>query len=126
MTFVPRVNEAREIAASGQVRAMIDLSDGISRDLGHICRESGVGAILYAEQIPVHTDAGRMGRLWWSPLEHALHDGEDYELLYVAEGEMPAGVPGIYVGMTTAEPGVRLRTAAGDVPLEVKGWEHGL
>jgi thiamine-monophosphate kinase len=126
MSFVPRVNEAREIAASGQVRAMIDLSDGISRDLGHICRESGVGAILYAEQIPVHADAGRMGRLWWSPLEHALHDGEDYELLFVAEGEMPPGVPGIYVGMTTAEPGVRLRTAAGDVPLEVKGWEHGL
>jgi thiamine-monophosphate kinase len=127
MTFVPRVAEARQIAATGRVRAMIDLSDGISRDLGHICRESGVGAVIYAERIPVHLDAGRMGRAGWSPLEHALHDGEDYEVLYVAEGEMPPETLGIFVGMTTAEPGVRLRTpGGGDVPLEVKGWEHGL
>ncbi|MDB5319310.1 MAG: thiamine-monophosphate kinase [Phycisphaerales bacterium] len=127
MSFTPRVLEARQIAATGAVRAMIDLSDGISRDLGHICRESGVGAILYADRIPVHADAGRMARAGWSPLEHALHDGEDYELLYVADREMPAGIPGIFVGITTAEPGVRLRTAAGgDVALEVKGWEHVL
>jgi thiamine-monophosphate kinase len=126
MAFTPRVVEARQIAASGAVRAMIDLSDGISRDLGHICRESGVGAVLFADRIPVHADAGRMARAGWSPLQHALHDGEDYELLYVAEGEMPAGMPGIFVGVTTAEPGIRLRTTEGDVSVAVKGWEHAL
>jgi len=110
------------------VTAMIDLSDGLSRDLGHICQQSNVGAIVEAAAVPIHADAvdvsRRDGR---EALEHALHDGEDYELLYVAEGEMPTGTPGIFVGMTTVEAGVRLRTAGGgDVPLEVKGWEHGL
>jgi thiamine-monophosphate kinase len=92
----------------------------LSRDLGHICRESGVGAIVFAEKVAIHADAVAASRDGRSPLEHALHDGEDYELLYTARGD----APGILIGVTTAESGVRLRTAAGDVALEAKGWEH--
>ena len=123
MTFMPRVNEARARASSGAVTAMIDISDGLSRDLGHLCRESGVGAVLFAEKIPIHEDAVAASRQdGRAALEHALHDGEDYELLYTAKAE----VPGILIGVTTGEMGVRLRTAAADVPLEGKGWEHSL
>lgn len=121
MRFVPRVEEGRRLAQSGRVSAMIDLSDGLSRDLGHICRESGVGAIIFGERVPVHADAlaindGRTG------LEHALHDGEDYELLFTARGE----APGICIGVTTEGSGVVLRTDGGDVPLAARGWEHGV
>lgn len=136
MTFAPRVHQARALAGTGAISAMIDLSDGLSRDLAHICRESKVGAILFEDQIPVHEDAIEMRRDGHSPLEHALHDGEDYELLYMlrtvklAIGQdlgtavIPGKFPGIYIGMTTIEPGVRLRTTNGDIPLEPKGWEH--
>lgn len=126
MTFTPRVTEARALAATGAITAMIDLSDGLSRDLAHICRESNVGAVLYDHQIPVHDDAIEMRRDGHSPLEHALHDGEDYELLYTTREVIADALPGICIGSTTAEPGIRLRTKAGDIPLEPKGWEHTL
>jgi thiamine-monophosphate kinase len=126
MTFTPRVREARTLAASGAITAMIDLSDGLSRDLAHICRESNVGAILHDHEIPIHDDAIEMRRDGHSPLEHALHDGEDYELVYTTSEIIPAALPGICIGTTTAELGIRLRTKNGDIPLEPKGWEHSL
>jgi thiamine-monophosphate kinase len=124
MSFLPKVQTARELAKTGAISAMIDLSDGLSRDLRHICQQSGVGAILFEEKIPVHEDAIEMRRDGHSPLEHALHDGEDYELLFTTNDIIPAALPGIFIGSTTAEPGVRIRTKQGDVPLEPKAWEH--
>jgi thiamine-monophosphate kinase len=127
MTFTPRIHQARALAATGAISAMIDLSDGLSRDLGHICRESNVGAVLFENQIPVHEDAIEMRRDGYSPLEHALHDGEDYELLFTTSQNVTSqNLPGMFIGITTAAPGIRLRTKTGDVPLEPKGWEHSL
>jgi thiamine-monophosphate kinase len=125
MTFVPRIHEARALAETGAISSMIDISDGLSRDIGHICRQSGVGAILIADQIPVHEDAIEMRRDGHSPLEHALHDGEDHELLFTTSELVPEGM-GILIGATTGEPGVRLKMRDGEVPLEPKGWEHTL
>ena len=62
-----------------------------------------------------------------SPLEHALHDGEDHELLFTASDPIPENMPAISIGWTTMTKGVFLRTRdGGDVPLEPKGWEHTL
>jgi len=86
LAFTPRVAEARQLAAIATLHAMIDISDGLSTDLGHICRESGVAAEIMADAIPVSEDAKRLaatdGR---APLEHALNDGEDFELLLAVE-----------------------------------------
>jgi thiamine-monophosphate kinase len=86
LAFTPRVTEARQLAALVTIHAMIDLSDGLSTDLGHIARESGVGAEIVADAVPLSEDAKRLakenGR---PPLEHALHDGEDFELLLAVE-----------------------------------------
>jgi len=57
----------------------------LSRDLAHLCRMSGVGAVVLEEKIPVHDDAIEARRDGRSPLEHALHDGEDYELLFTMD-----------------------------------------
>jgi thiamine-monophosphate kinase len=125
MDFEPQVSIGRALAAWG-VSAMIDLSDGLSRDLWHICRASNVGAIIEASRIPVSDAAIEMRRDGHSPLEHALHDGEDYELLYVAANNVRNDFPGRRIGRTTAEPGIFLDTNGVLTPLEPKGWEHTL
>ena len=123
MSFEPRVKLARELATANTITAMIDLSDGLSRDLRHICQQSGAGAILFSDEIPVHDDAVEMRRDGHSPLEHALHDGEDYELLFTSAREFHSnGVT--LVGQTTKEPGIWLDQNGVRTPLEPRGWEH--
>lgn len=125
MEFVPRIREARSLARTNLVTAMIDLSDGLSRDLAHICRASGgVGALIDASAIPIHPDAIEMRRDGRSPLDHALHDGEDYELLFTAE-RPELGRHGTSIGVITSEPGIWLvKSDETREPLEPKGWEH--
>jgi thiamine-monophosphate kinase len=122
MTFTPRIFQARQLGKTGFVTSMIDLSDGLSRDLAHICRESGVGAVIDASRVPIHEDAIEMRRDGHSPLEHALHDGEDYELLFTG----PAHTFRNYteIGRITVEREIKLLQNGIVTPLEPKGWEH--
>jgi thiamine-monophosphate kinase len=119
LTFTPRVREARELVARQPISAMIDLSDGLGRDLGHICRESGVGAILDADRIPIHDDVQRLndGR---SALEHALGDGEDHELCFTSGPREDA----IRIGTITAERRLMIRDGNAIRPLAAEGFEH--
>lgn len=75
LTFMPRIAEAQWLAQHATVHAMIDISDGLARDLGHICRASRVGARLLASAIPIALAAA-------GSLSRTLRDGEDYELLF--------------------------------------------
>lgn len=84
-TPTPRVELGKRLAQSGLIHAMIDLSDGISTDLSHICRQSGVGATLDRSAIPISEDLRQLGeRTGQDPEQWALHGGEDYELLFTA------------------------------------------
>jgi thiamine-monophosphate kinase len=123
MTFEPRVLAARLLASQHRIGAMIDLSDGLSRDLAHVCHRSGVGAEIDASAIPVHDDAIEMRRDGRVPLEHALNDGEDYELLFTSADPIRA-VRCHEIGVITAEPGVWLQRDGKREPLEARGWEH--
>ena len=103
----PRIAQGLWLARRGLASAAIDLSDGLSTDLAHLCEESAVAAEVDAAALPVHSGA---------TLEQALHGGEDYELLFTAPSEprVPrriAGVPVTCIGRM-----VRLaqRQAAGD------------
>ncbi len=131
----PRVAEALAIVEAATVHAMIDLSDGLASDLGHILEESGnLGATIDAASIPIHADAHAASRLDGRPsLDHALGDGEDFELcltLDPAEADRllagpPPGLTFARVGTIDAEPGLRLRRPDGSVvPLAAQGFDH--
>lgn len=81
LDFTPRVREALALQAAVELHAMIDVSDGLAADVWHLCEESRCGAVLRAEAVPIDPAAREMndGR---SPLEHALGDGEDFELAF--------------------------------------------
>lgn len=105
--------------------AMIDVSDGLSTDLEHLCQESHVGAEIEAEAIP----RARVGqRKKEATLELAVHGGEDYELLFTSSKKVPARVAGVRVtriGQITQASGMRLLDAEGRArKLEARGWEH--
>ncbi len=87
-TFIPRLKEGMLLNKKFNINAMIDISDGLAADLNHILEESGVGAILYEDEVPISTDAKKLARETGLPaLHHALHDGEDYELLFTISGK---------------------------------------
>ena len=123
LTFSPRLDTARQIAARCRPSAMMDLSDGLSRDLPRLV--GAFGATLDEAAVPIHDDARRLaaadGR---DPLWHALHDGEDYELVFAADSCDLAEC--VEIGLVDAEPGVRLRRGDVASPLDSQGWEHAL
>lgn len=121
-----RLAVGRWLRERGIASAMIDISDGLSTDLGHICEESHVGAELETAAIP-RARYGR-GREQFVALEYALHGGEEYELLFTSSQAVPAKVEGVRVtaiGRTTASAGMRLKDEEGKtMKLAARGWEH--
>jgi len=124
LNLTPRIKEARELAKSSPISAMIDISDGLSRDLARICQMSNVGAAIEAAAIPIHADAitlsKKSGR---SGLEHALHDGEDHELLFTCPTRPPAGT---LIGRITADRSLLLVENGKTIPLSPGGWDYAL
>ncbi len=116
LDFTPRIREGLALQENAVLYAMIDISDGLAADVHHLCEESRCGAALFAEAIPI-SDAARTMSDGRTPLEHALGDGEDFELAFAvapADGErllrtQPiAGITLHHVGAFTAEPGLTL------------------
>lgn len=130
LAFTPRVREAQRLGEALGVRlhAMMDMSDGLSLDLWRMCRASKVGAVLDEQLLGavVHDDARALaaqdGR---AALEHALNDGEDFELLLAVEGEAAVeGVPLYAVGKIVSE-GYTIRRMDGRVEvLAPQGFVH--
>jgi thiamine-monophosphate kinase len=131
----PRIREALALHEAAPLHALIDISDGLSSDLAHILEESGgLGAVLDAAAIPIHAEAREMSHRDGIPaLDHALNDGEDFELCLVVAAEYaarllaapPAPALVYRVGEVTRTPGLRLRTADGRLAtIESRGFDH--
>jgi thiamine-monophosphate kinase len=125
-----RVAVGQWLRHRGVVSAMIDLSDGLSTDLEHVCQESHVGAEIDAEAIP-RAQVGRgKKKLVGKPvaLDLALHGGDDYELLFTSAAAIPKKVAGVkitQIGQITRSPGMRLIGADGKArQLIAEGWEY--
>ncbi len=129
----PRVAEGRWLAASANVHAMIDTSDGLSSDAGRLAAASECGATLDA--IPVHPAAEAVARAAGDdPLAYALDGGEDFELLTAIAPRAYRHLalrfhtrfarPLLAVGRLDAEPGLRRRDGTVERELVAAGWDH--
>jgi thiamine-monophosphate kinase len=111
--------------------SMIDLSDGLSSDLMHICRQSQVGAELLEELIPMHIDTKMMAlKFNMDPLTCALNGGEDYELLMTINPEDSSKTRMLpemyYIGeIKTPDFGIKIKGNTGNLhELKAQGWKH--
>lgn len=131
----PPLKMGKALGKSGLAHAMIDISDGIAKDLGHICEQSGTGALLQATSIPISEEVHRVAsEAEKSPLEWALHGGEDYELLFTASSAHEekivslttkvSGSPAAKIGTIIHEDGIWLETEKGKEPLKPGGYVH--
>lgn len=127
---VPRLEAGSWLRKRKIATSAIDLSDGLSVDLRHICEESGVSAVVEAAALPIARGAN---------LEQALHGGEDYELLFTARKSTRApetinGMPVTLLGEVLRRPAGQKASSPATVqlkhpdgllrPLPPSGWEH--
>jgi thiamine-monophosphate kinase len=136
LDFEPRVAEALLLNDRYQLHAAIDASDGLSLDLARLAEESRCGAVVQTEAVPVAADAQRLAALradGRTPLDHALSDGEDFELIMAVPppdarrmiSEQPLGVPLSDIGEFVAQPGLWRRNGNGPPqPLPPAGYVH--
>lgn len=140
LDFTPRVREARQLTESVAIHAMMDISDGLARDTRTLCTSSGCGAVLVTEQLPLSPESHQLeaitalGIQGKTPQEHALGDGEDYELLFALSPEdgkfllqnQPLGGVSITKVGECVSDGFWLQTNGKRNLLPELGWQHTL
>lgn len=111
--------------------AMMDISDGLSSEILHICKNSNLGCVLYEDKIPVHEDMKKAAfKFEIDPTACALSGGEDYELLFtVAQSDYDKLVLNEQISvvgyMTEPEAGAHIMTKGGNKhPITAQGWNH--
>ena len=113
--------------------SMIDVSDGLSSDLNHLCTASGVGALIESSSLPIDHQVGELcGRRALDPLQLALHGGEDFELLFTVRagdvGRLPRRVDGVGITrigeVVVHTDGVKISEGSRIWELNPGGWKH--
>jgi thiamine-monophosphate kinase len=129
----PRVGWGLVLGEEQLATAMIDISDGLSSDLHHLCRESKVGAIIESDKLPIDPRVAALcGRRALDPLILALHGGEDFELLFAVSPEnvpkLPKKVDGVALTkigeVKSKSEGVCVSEGARVWDLKAEGWKH--
>lgn len=129
----PRVGWGIVLGQERLATAMIDISDGLSSDLHHLCSESGVGALIDSSLIPIDKKVADLcGRRALDPLQLALHGGEDFELLFTVGANnvsrLPRRVDGVSITcvgeIRNASDGIKISEGSRVWELEPGGWRH--
>ena len=121
----PRLALGKWLAEKHMATSMIDISDGLSTDLGRMCASSDVGALIQAERLPVSMQASSNDRLTLS-----LHGGDDYELLFTVKPESARKIPGEFKGVSITKIGkimtgktILLQRGDHTSRLKAQGWD---
>ena len=129
----PRVGWGIVLGQERSATAMIDISDGLSSDLNHICSESQVGALVDSSLLPIDKKVIELcGRRALDPLQLALHGGEDFELLFTVQPDkvsrLPSRVDGISITnigeIRDASEGIKISEGSRVWELKPGGWRH--
>ncbi len=159
--FMPRIPEMLALNEAFPLHAGMDISDGLTLDLARLCQRSQCRAELFLDEIPIHTDARTLAELETNPaletakntiydwiptsltggtaLEHALGDGEDFEVLFTAPWELSdklcenrLGIPVYRIGRILAKtpdspqsPILGSRNGSDALPIPIRGFQHG-
>jgi len=130
LDFQPRITAARALAEHHRPHCMIDLSDGLAKDIGHIGRAANLGVVIDADKLPISPAAQQAvtqsGKPAW---QHAIGDGEDYELCFTMPPEQVPSqiedVPITPIGQIVETPQLNVRLPDGTLQsLADFGWEH--
>ena len=130
---LPRLGLGIQLRESNLATSMIDLSDGLSSDLNHLCNASGVGARIDSSLLPIDDRVVELcGRRALDPLQLALHGGEDFELLFAVRPEdaarLPRRVDGVSIKrigeITDSSEGVKISEGPRIWDLKPGGWKH--
>jgi len=137
--FTPRVREAALLHERYQLAAGIDISDGLALDASRLAAESGCGAVIFLDRVPVSAAAIELAKKEeaancdLAALQHALGDGQDFELLLSVRpmtaqkilNDHPLTCQMTHVGELVAEPGLWQEDSEGRrKPLQATGWRH--
>ena len=129
----PRVGWGIVLGDEKLATSMIDISDGLSSDLNHLCSASGVGALIDSSLLPIDSQVTELcGRRALDPLQLALHGGEDFELLFTIKPAdvplLPRRVDGASITrigeIRTHDEGVKISERARIWDLNPGGWKH--
>ncbi|MGE0174320.1 MAG: thiamine-phosphate kinase [Oligoflexales bacterium] len=133
LTFTPRLHETRYLLDNYSINSMIDISDGLASDLGHILKASDIGAVLDPAKIPIADDV-RSAHDAQSALRHALCDGEDFEVCFTVSEKIGTmllaagnvlGTPLTYVGRCCKNKGLFFDRGDGrHEKIDWRGYEH--
>lgn len=138
LTPIPRLNEAQAIVKEFSPTAMIDISDGLASEIGHLCENSGLGCLVRFEDIPLIEESRQWAEQSNAPIEkYAFQSGEEYELLFTVEKDRfiawsasegdNVGIPISVIGeMTAGKNRICLYGDGRDAPLPGNGWDHFL
>ena len=125
---LPRVAEGSSLRKNGTASAMIDMSDGLSSDLHHLCEASGVGAEIDAAAVPIDDDLQQLTASREQQLDLALNGGEDFELIFTVPEKKILALDSEHffrIGTVTANVGiVELRTESETRILRPSGYRH--